>query len=212
MIKEGWQCHVEVYDDYVIKRFKTKKEIGDSVRRYLMGMGKNLSELEKRVNDAEKDRIYSLKLIVRNKIPDKIIAFPEFLDDTHIKQKKVIEVGDKLEEYFKQNKNKEWKSLLVKIIKFILVLWEYGIHDKSFKFTSNIGLLDDEVVLIDFLELTDNKMKVEKQIRKRKWVNYMEINKKWKRYSNEFAEYFVAKCDEILTIDELNKRWRNKIK
>ncbi len=36
----GWQCWVDIYNDYVIKTIKTREEVSEAVRRHLEPQGK----------------------------------------------------------------------------------------------------------------------------------------------------------------------------
>lgn len=211
-VKGGWQCNVEFYEDHVIKKFKDKKEIEERIRSYLRGRGKTMDSLSDKVDSMIKDRARSLRLIKTNKVPRKLLAFPEFLDGEIIKQKRARELGDVFESCVSANDVRKWKLLVGKLVDFMVLLWSYGIDEKPFKITSNFGILDDKIVLIDFLELEGNKRKVEKRIRKKRWLHYNNEQKIWRKYPKEFVDYFVKRCDSVLTIENLNKNWKKKIK
>jgi len=174
--KGGWQCWVDIYSDYVIKTPKTRKEISKTIKRYLDSIGKP-DELKDRVNKIIKDVKDSTKIIKSSKIPKKLLAFPKFLSRGKINQKRVIVLDEKFDELLEENRKKEVKQLIDKSIVLLIELWKYELHEKTFKFYSNLGLLNNEVVLIDFLELTNKKEKVEKQIKNKGWKHLEKIKK-----------------------------------
>jgi len=146
----GWQCWVDIYDDYVIKTFKTKSEIKESVQRYLDWIGKQ-EEPEERTNKMLEDVKNSTKIIKKSKSPIDLLADLEFLKNGSVKQKKVIVLSEAME----NKKKSEQIKLIDELVKFILQLWSYGIHEKTFKFFSNLGVDNNKIVLIDVFELTD---------------------------------------------------------
>ncbi len=195
----GWQCWVEVYKNYVIKTPKNREEIEHEVRKFLTWKGK-LEELEKRTNKMVSDIKDSTKIIKKSKIPMRLLADLEFIEDNKVRQKRVIDLNEKI----KNSNSEEVKELLDKIIKFWLKLWEYNIHEKTFKFFSNLGWDGKRVVLIDIFELTSDKEKVLKQIKKSPWNKPERFEK---NISEKLHNYFMKQLDENLTEKNLDKYW-----
>ncbi len=203
----GWQCWVDVYKDYVIKTPKTRKEISETIKRYLDSI-KKPEELEKRTEQMIKDIKNSIKIIKNSKIPKKLFAYSKFLPNGKIKQKKVIILEEKFRELVMKKRDKEIKRLINKSIDFIIELWKYQIHEKTFKIYSNFGLIDNEIVLVDLFELTNKKEKVEKQVINKKWTNIQKTS----NLSKEHTEYFLTQVGKRLTIKKLNEVWGEKTK
>ena len=205
----GWQFWVDIYDDYVIKTPKNREEVEEEVKKFLIWKNK-IEELEERTNKMISDVKYSEKIIKRTKVPRKFLADLEFIKEGKIKQKKVV----LLENEFNRLSKNEQEGLVKKICKLILELWEYGIHEKTFKILSNFGvngnygLSSGQVVLIDPFEITSDKEKVLNQI----------INKKWhkpevfrKHLSEEMTNYLIMELDKTFTEENLNKYWKKKL-
>ena len=189
----GWQFNVRVYEDYVLKTPKKRKEIEKSVKKYLYSIGK-LDRLNSTVDKIIID-------IKNSNIPRAFLADLEFLKNEKIKQKRVIP----LKEYLEKLNETEKKNLFKDISNFILKLWEYGIHEKTFKLFSNMGFDKDSLVLIDAFELTDNKEKVLNQIEKAPWKKKQKFNK---NLSESLRNYLIKELDKRLTKENLDKYWK----
>jgi len=197
----GWQTNIEYFEDYVIKTPKTIEEITATVFKYLNHIGK-IDELEKRVSAVQKDWEVGLKIVKSGRIPYKMLGHLEFLDGGKIKQTKVDVLQDIWDELYNCGKESEMKVIVDKSLDFIVELWRYGVGDKTFKIGYEYGRMGDEIILIDFGELTEDKKVIEKKIRKKAWEGKM------KEYSHpEVAEYFNEKASEIFTLEVLNENW-----
>ncbi|MFH1501115.1 MAG: hypothetical protein ABIE22_04195 [archaeon] len=145
----------------------------------------------------------SESIVKKSKIPKKYLADLEFINGGKIKQKKVIP----LSEFLKKLNEKERLKLIDKTTKFLLKLWSYGIHEKTFKLFSNLGIENREIMLIDVLEITSNKNKVLKQIRKKGWAK----PDNYKKYlSKKEIDYLIEKMNQTLTKENLNNYWKKK--
>lgn len=105
----------------------------------------------------------------------------------------------------KYGNEKEAKRLIRCLIDFIISLWNYKIHENTYKFYSCYGIdKNGNVVLIDFLEITDDKEKVIKQIGNRKW-------NKSRRYfgkvNDKISNYFIELANKKLTLKILKENW-----
>ena len=198
----GWQCWVDLYKDYVIKTPKNRGEIKEKIEEFLKWENK-LEELDKRTNKMISDIKDSTRIIKKSKISRKYLANLEFLENGKVRQKKVIP----LDEFLIRLKEKERLILIGKIMKFLLKLWSYGIHEKTFKLFSNFGIDNDKIVLIDVFEITSNKTKVLKQIKKRSWKNTDNYKK---HLSKKEIDYLIKKMNQTLTEKNLNRYWKTK--
>jgi len=201
--KEGWQFNVEIKNRYVTKRRKTKKQIEKSIMSYILWAGKPKSRLRKWTKRTMDDIDSSMSIIKVSDIPLKLLAYPEFLSDKQIRQRKVTMLSDKWEKLAKKGKNKEIRKLILSVINFVFELWRYRIHEKTFKFGTNYGLLDGELVLVDFFEITDNYEKVKKQIKNKKLH-------KSKFLSDEDFGFLLKSVKKALTVKNLDKYWGKK--
>lgn len=202
--RDGWQCWVRIYEDYVIKTLKTENEIKESIRRHL-GKKAKLIVVDKRAKKMLKDIKESKQIIKESNIPRELLAYPKFLKSGNIKQKRVIVIDGYLEDLISKGKKDKSKKVVDKCIDFIIELWKYGIHEKTFKFYSNFGYLKGKIVLIDLFELTNKKGKVEKQIQKKGWKHLEKIAP---HFPEESLPYFLDQIDKRINLKNLNKYWR----
>ena len=198
----GWQFWVDLYDDYVIKTPKSREEIQEEVEKFLRWKNK-LEELDERTDKMIFDIKNATRIIKKSKIPKRYLADLEFLEGGKIKQKKV----KPLDEVLKKLNKKERLKLIDKIVKFLLEMWRYGIHEYTYKVFSNLGLEKERIVFIDPFEITSNKNKVLKQIKKQKWVK---PEKYQKHLSNNETDYLMKKLNKTFTEENLNKFWKTK--
>lgn len=208
MRKEGWQMKVDVFDSYVIKTPKSRKEIEKNVAKYLKKINephKLEEKLASLIGGVEKSK----KIILRSKIPLKFLAYPEFLKDGKTKQKKVVNLGDKIQNLIKKREIKETKRLINKFIKFNHKLWMYGIHEMPLKLHSSFGVLNGDIVLIDLFELTSDKKDVVKKLKKKSWRGVSPLRK---IFPEEIVEYYFKQADKNFTIKNLDKLWKIKLK
>ena len=201
----GWQANVGFYDNYVIKTPKTKREMIAKIRPYLIAKGK-LDELDKRVKDMQEGWKRGLEIISKKSIPPKMLGYPEFLSKGRIKQKKAIILEDVWNDSVDDGNIDYMKEIVDKSIEFIISLWKYGIHETTGKIGYEFGLLENEVILLDFGELTENKNTAEKQIAKKYWENHLA-----KYCRKEVQDYFNLRASKKLTLSKLNRVWNTAI-
>ena len=132
-----------------------------------------------------------------------MLANLEFLKNNKIKQSRVIILGEALAEANK----KDAEKLIEKTVKLFVKLWQYGIHENTLKFNSNVGVLDGRIVLIDPFEITDKKEKVIKLINEKKWRKPFKTNDE---ILKKYLKYFHKKLDEYFTLENLEKNWKIK--
>ena len=201
--KEGWQCFVEIEGNKVIKRLKTKEEVSKKVKEYLK-IKNSLELLEERTEKVYSDIKNSLEIIKESRIPKVYLANAE-ISNNIIKQDKVISIGDKIRELLNENKTGDAEKLIIALVDFIIELWKYKIHEYNYKFYSNYGINNKgNIVLIDFLEITNDKDKVRRDIIKEKWDN---PERYLYKIDIKIANLFVKISNKKLTLDNLEKNW-----
>ncbi|MFA4887120.1 MAG: hypothetical protein WC595_02825 [Candidatus Nanoarchaeia archaeon] len=204
--KEGWQCFVEIEGNKVIKRLKTKEEVSKKVKEYLM-FKNSLELLEERTEKVYSAIKNSLEVVKESGIPKVYLANAE-INNNIIKQDKVVPIGDKISGLLNENRREEAEKLIITLASFILELWRYKIHEYNYKFYSNYGLDNNgNIVLIDFLEITNDKEKVRRHIISKKWDN---PERYLHKIDIEIANLFVRILNKNLTLDNLEKNWGGK--
>jgi len=198
----GWQFWVDLHEDYVIKTPRNRDEIKEKVDKFLRWKNK-LEELDERTDKMILDVKNATKIIKKSKIPKKYLANLEFLENGKIKQKRVKPLDEVLKDLDKSGRLK----LIDKIMKFLLEMWKYGIHENTYKFFSNLGLDKEKIVFIDPFEITSNKDKVLKQIKKQKWAK---PEKYQKHLSENEINYLMKKLNKTFTLENLNNFWKTK--
>jgi len=199
----GWQANIKYFKNYVIKTPKTNKEIRDRIR-YHFEKTNTLDKMETKIKKLKIDWKNSLKIIKSGKVPLKLLAYPEFIKGGKIKQKRVKMLADKFEELMSKNKLKEAKKLVDRVIEFIITLWQYGVHEVTFKFYTEMGLLNNKIVLVDIGELIDDKELVRRQLKK----GYTKILEDLRHgHHDKVLDYYKKQVGEKLTIKKLDECW-----
>ena len=88
-------------------------------------------------------------------------------------------------------------------------LWEYGVHEHTPKIDSNLGLLGNQVVLVDAFELTDDKGLVKRQLTKAPWREKEALRKS---LSSKLMGYFNVRAESELTPQKLETCWKRSSK
>jgi len=197
----GWQANIEYFEDYVIKTPKTLEEMKIEITRYLESIGK-IEELEKRVKDMQEGWARGLKLVSNSRIPNKMLGYLEFLDNGKIKQRRVLVLESVWNELVAKGKKKEMKKIVDLTLAFIVELWRYGVHETTGKIGYEFGLMGQDIILIDFGELSEKRSTAEKQIAKRYWEKSIT-----KYCSKEVADYFNERAKKVLTKEKLYLNW-----
>jgi len=197
--KEGWQMIVEFYEDHVIKHPKNKEQMEKTILPYLQSIGKE-NELEERVSKMVEDTGRAIRILKASDIPRGYLANLTFLKDGAIRQDRV----PTLDEVFQKSDDEGLKRIIDKYIEFITFLWGYGIHEKTYKMSSNFGLVGDEIVLVDPFEITDLRKKVLADIRKRKWAKDSRYGE---NLNKKMIAYLVGRANEAWTEERLKEVW-----
>ena len=197
----GWQANIEYFEDYVIKTPKTLEEMKIEITRYLESIGK-IEELEKRVKDMQEGWARGLKLVSNSRIPNKMLGYLEFLDNGKIKQRRVLVLESVWNELVAKGKKEEMKKIVDLTLAFVVELWRYGVHETTGKIGYEFGLMGQDIILIDFGELSEKRSTAEKQIAKRYWEKSIT-----KHCSKEVADYFNERAKKVLTKEKLYLNW-----
>jgi len=200
----GWQANVEYFKDYVIKTPKTEAEIREKIKKHYG----SLLELERKINKLQEDWKNSIEIVKSGKIPLKLLAFPEFIEKGKIKQKRVKMLSEEFNELMLNNNLTGAKKIVDKVIDFILLLWTYGLHERTFKFYTEMGLLKNRIVLVDIGELTDKKEVVREQLLK----GDKKLEKLRHLHNDKVLDYYQEQIKNRLTVKTLDKIWASKIK
>src|SRR3989344_930943 len=125
-----------------------------------------------------------------------------------IKQKRVKMLSEEFNELMLNNKLTGAKKIVDKVIDFILLLWTYGLHERTFKFYTEMGLLKNRIVLVDIGELTDKKEVVREQLLK----GNKKLEKLRHLHNDKVLDYYQEQIKNRLTVKTLDKIWASKIK
>ena len=198
----GWQVNVEYEGDYVIKTLKTPKEIKKKIAKHFERSGE-LKKLDNKIKALLSDWQEAVSIVKSGVVPLDLLANPEFLGDNKVKQQKVVMLSEVFQDLVSKGEMSKAKKLVDKVIDFIITLWTFGVHEKTFKFYTEMGLLNDNIVLVDFGELTDKKEKVIKQITK----DNKKLEKLRKYHHDKILDYYQEQIRKRLTVDTLEKNW-----
>lgn len=200
--KGGWQANIEYFDDYVVKTPKTEDEIRNKITPHYQ-MTEKLDRVEEKIKKLKNDWKSSIKIIKSGKVPLRLLAFPEFLDDDRIKQRRVKMLSEEFGDLMSKGNLKGAKRLVDRVIDFIISLWQYGIHEITFKFYSEMGLMNGKIVLVDIGEITDDKELVRRQLEKKG----KKLEDLRNHHHDKVLDYYQEQIKKRLTIEELDKSW-----
>jgi hypothetical protein len=136
-------------------------------------------------------------------IPDKsIIGNPVFTNETDYTQDKVKE----LRNINSLNEN-DFSNVIKAYTHLLKTLWSYGVSDSIFNFSLNCGYSkNNELILIDFNEMTFEKDEISSQIKNKIWLqrsSYLHLTK-------EKQELFNTIFDKEISQEILEKNWVEK--
>ena len=201
----GWQANIEYFKDYVIKTPKTEEEIRKKISPYYESR-EGSKKVEGKIKKLKNDWNNSMEFVKAGKLPLKLLAFPEFLENGKIKQKRVEMLFEKFENLMSENKFDDAKRLVDRVIDFIINLWKYGIQELTLKFYSEMGLLDGEIVLVDLGELTDDKNEVKRIIQITKPLENLR-----RFHHDEVLDYYQEQIKRRLTLEKLEECWKTNL-
>ncbi len=128
-----------------------------------------------------------------------IIGNPLFINDTDYKQDKVRELRN-----INTLNEEDFISVINEYTNLLKELWSFGVSDSVFNFSVNCGYnKNNELILIDFNEMTFYKNEVRTQIINKAWLqrfSYMTLTK-------EKQELFNEIFSREITEESLEKYW-----
>src|SRR3989304_1511381 len=197
--KGGWQANIEYFDDYVVKTPKTEDQIRNKITPHYQ-MTEKLDRVEEKSKKLKNDWKSSIKIIKSGKVPLRLLAFPEFLDDDRIKQRRVKMLSEEFGDLMSKGNLRGAKRLVDRVIDFIISLWQYGIHEITFKFYSEMGIMNGKIVLVDIGEITDDKELVRRQLEKKG----KKLEDLRHHHHDKVLDYYQEQIKKRLTIEELD--------
>ena len=203
MEKDGWQVTVYFCNDYVVKVLKNYEESRERIAPYLRHKGRSEEEIDGAARQAIDDVNQSLRIMRASKCPRQLVGNPEFLDARRFRQDRATNLVERIRAQ-KQNKSVDSaKQILEECIEFILELWRYGVYEKTYKL-DNYGYVGDRMILIDFLELSDDLEFIRKQLEEIDWSRVCE------RYGlpETLNNHFTKRAERMLTLENFERNWR----
>ncbi len=156
--------------------------------------------LKRKINIAQRDRDNAIKYFSTHKYKKSLLANLE-INDRRIIQDKVIRIKDLIMKNFSED-----KRIIDNYCIFIIKCWKEGFADTIYNFTVNNGVdKNNNVVLMDFGEITTSRGDVEKAILYQRWKRAGCYRR---RIRGKTKGYYKKKLEEILTIENLNKYWK----
>jgi hypothetical protein len=141
-----------------------------------------------------------------NLIPGNLLGNPVFYDRVNYEQ----DYAQSCMEYFKSHEREDNNKIITKYVELILELWKYGFHDDIYNFPMNSGVdKNGQVIMIDLGEFVYDKEMVMQSVKDKKWLSkpfYAVFKGIWSR------EHFRKEMDRLITVENLDKYWRLKIK
>ncbi len=153
------------------------------------------------------DSIYNLrnfyKKVFDTGIDQNVLGNPTLLDGINYEQDKVTILKKKI-----KGISKDQFSVIIKdYINLIKRFWSYGLNESVYNFTLNNGYSkNNELLLIDFNEITFNIEDVIKDIKDKTWLkkkSYLSLNKEKKTLFKDLME-------KEITEESLNNLWNSK--
>ncbi len=202
IITSGWQVNVLIDGDYVVKEFKSYAESRERIAPYLRHKGKSEEEIDETARQAIDDLKRSLEIVKISPSPRELLGNPVFLDDRGFRQDKATDCVLEIQTQLQNGSVGSAKRILDDFIDFNLVLWSYGIYEKTYKL-DNFGYVGGKMILVDFLELSDDLDFIRRQLKANDWSRVCG------RYGlpEMIDKYFVEEATRKLTVETFEKSW-----
>ena len=199
-IGEGYYYNVfSVDNSKVIKRIKNKPRI------FLFIIFANKFNISNTIIEYRnvlraihnlKDEYLKILTLINNK---ELIGNPDFINNTDYKQDKVSELRN-----INTLKNQDFIKIVNDYTTLLKTLWSFKISDAVFNFSLNCGYNSrDQLILIDFNEMTFDKNKVTNQIKKKEWLQ----RSSYLRLNTEKKIIFEEIMDKEINTKNLEKLW-----
>jgi len=198
---EGWQCIVyDLENGRVLKKHRSffsqffkvwkaagvkevfKGEVWRSNRDYKNSL--KLLQGLKACQEFDPNMFGNVTIINLDYTQDKVIPLGEILDRTTLEGS---------------------KELLQQYVQLVKYLWKFGIHEKSMKFRTAIGVSSDgTLIVIDFGEVTTDKKVVLSSITTKHWLRASSYKK---TVNEELKLYYAELMEQAITAQELQEIW-----
>ena len=198
MLENGFFYNVyDIGDNLVLKKKRSFLDILTNTKL------KNISLVLKQHKVAK-----SQTLLIKKKLsvlPASLLGNPRFINSYNYKQDKV----ELLYEYFENHSIEENKAIIKKYLELVVELLKYGIHDYTYKFKNSYGVTSqNEVVFIDFNEITASKDEVLKLVDSRHWL----IEAQYTKFPEGELKYFIRDTfDSELSTTVVEELWAKNI-
>jgi hypothetical protein len=198
-IGQGLQFNVYEKGDKVIKTPTSKFQIKLKLLLWTPSYLLKISELEKEAERTIKEREEVLQEIKKRKFKPSLLANLVFREN-EIEQDIVTPLGQYLKDY------EIARGKIDEYIKFIFDCWRSGFSERTYNLTINNGInSNEEIVLMDFGEITFRKSDVERAIKIKRWRRSWSFKRDLKK---EIRDYYDGQMRERLTLSNLNKYWK----
>ena len=197
-IGSGFQYNVYSAGDKVRKVPKSRLNLYNSLKFWHTSQRGLLSAL--RGDERRKAAIRGLK---SRDIPLEDLFRIESFEGQEVIQKRLIPVDEIL-----SSSEKNFEEVAEDYFELLHELWSYGIGDTVYNFTVNCGYDGEELVMMDFGEVTFSKEKVLEAVRDEKWKS------QWS-YTTDLTDkerkIFRSKAEKNFTVEKVEKLWKSKI-
>ena len=198
-IGQGLQFNVYEKRNKVVKTPTSKFQIKLKLLLWTPSYLLKPSELEKEAERIIKGREEVLQEIQRRRFKPSLLANLIFREN-EIEQDKVTPLKQYLNDY------ETAKEKIDEYINFIFDCWKNGFSERTFNLTINNGVNSNEdIVLMDFGEITFRKSDVERAIKIKRWRRSWSFKKD---IGNKIREHYDKQMLERLTLSNLNKYWK----
>lgn len=136
-------------------------------------------------------------------IKEMALGNPMLLDGINYEQDKVLMIKDKI----KNISDGDFRMIVSDYINLIKKLWSFGLNESIYNFTLNNGYdRNNEIVLVDFNEMTFNVDDVEKDIKSKIWLK----KSSYLRLDLEKKKIFRDLMNKEITEESLKNYWGKK--
>jgi hypothetical protein len=203
--KSGWQATVLIFSQYVIKELRNYEESRERIAPYLRHRGKSEEEIDEAARQAIDDTRRSLQILKTSSCPRELIGNPVFLDANRFRQDRAMNLVVKIQAQLRNGRVSRATRVLDEYVCFNLELWSHGIYEKTYKL-DNFGYVGRRMILVDFLELSDDLQFIREHLRENDWSRVCS------RYGlpDVINDYFVTEAGKRLTVENFEEHWRTR--
>lgn len=199
--KEGMQFKVQIYEDKVIKRLKTRNQ----QRLFMLNISRrpwqiytilfNLIKSKDIVGRADQRIFGIMKAIAKSRMP-KILLANAKINGSVITQTRCRPITRIVT-----------KEGVDKFIALNLELWKYGFFEYVFNFHRNCGIIKNKMVLFDFGEMMLSEEEALKKMEQKPWFKSLSFRF---HLHKDIKQYYIEQCNKHFTKENLTKLWRSK--